>query len=157
MLETAIRWVAFFGGWLLVAGPLIQARLELEAEGQELSGIQSLLRATLPPSRLSRWWWLLPPLALYLTRRRQTAYLATLNEKLTPEQRHGLWHFFAVARAWMIVASGAFLIALKETYELAHHHHWPAPAFWGLCVIGIFGVNAANAATWNTPGHRSRA
>ncbi|MET9327956.1 hypothetical protein [Tsukamurella sp. NPDC003166] len=152
MLETLIRWAAFVGGWLLVAGPLIQARLELEAEAAELSEIQSLLKATLPPSRLSGWWWLLPPVALYLTRRRQASYIASLNENLTPEQSHGLWHFFSVARAWMIVASGAFLIAVKETYELAHHHHWAAPAFWGLCVVGIVGINGANAATWRKPG-----
>lgn len=156
MLETLIRWGAYLGGWLLVAGPLIQARLELDAEATELSGIRDVVRSTAPPSRLSRWWWLVPPVAMYLTRRRQSAFLDTLGERLDAAQRARLAHFFAVARAWMIVACGAALIAVKETYELAHHEHWGAVGFWVLILIAAVGVAATNAATWKKHGHAAR-
>lgn len=155
MLETLIRWGVYLGGWLLVAGPLIQSRLELEAEGSELGGIRGKLRATAPPTRLSRWWWLLPPLALYLTRRRQAAYIGTLHGLLTDEELRKLGHFFAVARAWMLVAGGAALIALKETYELSHHQHWEPWGFWILTVLAVFAVGGINAATWKQPDRGS--
>ena len=156
MLETLIRWAAYLGGWLLVAGPMIQARLELEAEATELSGIGEVVRSTAPPSHLSRWWWLVPPVAMFLTRRRQSAFLNTLGERLDTAQLAKLARFFAVARAWMIVACGAALIAIKETYELAHHHHWGATGFWLLVLIAAVGVATTNAATWKKPGRATR-
>lgn len=148
MLETLIRWGAYLGGWLLVAGPLVQSRLELDAEAAELREVRDTVEATAPPSRLSRWWWLLPPLAMVLTRRREAAYIKTLRGVLTAEQLRSLAHFFAVARAWMIVASGAALIAIKETYELAHHLHALPWGFWVLTVIAVVAVGGINAATW---------
>ncbi|KXP01560.1 hypothetical protein [Tsukamurella pseudospumae] len=155
MLETLIRWAAFFGGWLLVAGPLVQSRLELDAEASELSGIRATVEATAPPSRLSRWWWLFPPVAVYLTRRRQAAYVATLREVLTAEQMSKLAHFFAVARAWLLVASGAALIALKETYELSHHQHWEPWGFWALTAFAVIAIGGLNTATWKRPDSRT--
>ena len=40
---------------------------------------------------------------------------------------------------------GAFLIALKENYELVEGHEWPTALFWVLVVVmaGIAAVNTA--------------
>ncbi|TWS20050.1 hypothetical protein FK529_07885 [Tsukamurella asaccharolytica] len=156
MLETLIRWGAYLGGWLLVAGPLVQSRLELEREGSHLAEVREAAHATPPPPRPSAVWWLFPPLALYLTRRRQSAYLATLTTVLTPEQSASLARYFAVARAWMIVASGAALIALKETFELSHHLHWGTPGFWALTVLAMISVAALTAAASAYSDRRDR-
>lgn len=156
MLETLIRWAAYLGGWLLVAGPLVQSRLELEAEASELREIRATVEATAPPSRLSSWWWLLPPAALYLTRRREAAYVRTLQTVLTQEQIRSLARFFAVARAWLIVAAGAALIAIKETYELAHHLHWLPWGFPGLVAVAVVGVSAINTASGDRVDHAGR-
>ena len=82
--------------------------------------------------------------------------VAQLGERLDTAQLAKLARFFAVARAWMIVACGAALIAIKETYELAHHHHWGATGFWLLVLIAAVGVAATNAATWKKPGRAAR-
>ncbi|NMD54423.1 MULTISPECIES: hypothetical protein [Tsukamurella] len=156
MLETLIRWGAYLGGWLLVAGPLLQSRLELERERSHLAEVREAVRATAPPSRPSAVWWLFPPAALYLARQRQSAYVATLTTVLTPAQLANLARYFAVARAWMIVAAGAALIALKETFELAHHMHWGTPGFWALAAVALLCIAALNGAASAYSDHRDR-
>lgn len=147
MLETLIRWAAYFGGWLLVAGPLMQSRLELEAERSELAGIREAMRLAPPPSRPSAWWWLLPPAAFVVARRAQHRHLATLSSVLTAEQFSALRRYFSVARGWMIVAAGATLIAIKETYELSHHLHWQPIGFWALFAVAAIAVSAGSGAS----------
>jgi hypothetical protein len=39
-MHTVILWSGFLGAWLLVAGPIYQAVLELEAEGMETDRIR---------------------------------------------------------------------------------------------------------------------
>jgi hypothetical protein len=40
-----------------------------------------------------------------------------------------------ILNAWFYVAAGAFLIAVKETWELHESYEWPVWAFW-LGVVG---------------------
>jgi hypothetical protein len=49
------------------------------------------------------------------------------------------------ATAWFYVASRAFLIALKETYELVKGHQWPTVVFWVLVVV-MAGIATGNTA-----------
>ncbi len=156
MLETLIRWAAYVGGWLLVIGPLLQSRVELEAERAHLTEIQEAARAALPPSQVSAWWWLLPPVAMFLTRRRQSEYEATLRSVLDDSQLERLRRYFIVARGWMIVATGALLIAVKETYELAHHLHWAPTGFWVLGGIAVVVTSATSSAGPERSGRRRR-
>ncbi|ADG78573.1 Integral membrane protein OS=Tsukamurella paurometabola (strain ATCC 8368 / DSM / CCUG 35730/ CIP 100753 / JCM 10117 / KCTC 9821 / NBRC 16120 / NCIMB 702349/ NCTC 13040) OX=521096 GN=Tpau_1961 PE=4 SV=1 [Tsukamurella paurometabola] len=146
MLETVIRWGAYLGGWLLVIGPLFQSRVELEAERAHLTEVRETIESTAPPSRVSAWWWLIPPVALFLSRRRQSQYVDTLTTVLTTAQMESLERYFSVARGWMIVAAGAVLIAVKETFELAHHQHWLPGGFWVLAVIGLIATVAFTSA-----------
>ena len=39
--------------------------------------------------------------------------------------------YMNIARGWMLVGAGAFLIALKETWELVEHQEWPEPVLLG--------------------------
>ena len=54
------------------------------------------------------------------------------------------------ATAWFYVASGAFVIALEETYELVEGHEWPTLVLWVLPVV------MAGVATGNTAVRMSR-
>lgn len=45
---------------------------------------------------------------------------------------------------WLFVAAGAFFIAVKETWELAEHYHWPHVVFWLLLAVMLA------AGTFNT-------
>ena len=52
--------------------------------------------------------------------------------------------FMNKATAWFYVASGAFLIALKETYELVEGHEWPTLVLNDLEVT-VEGVETSNS------------
>jgi hypothetical protein len=46
---------AFFGVWLLFAGPVYQAETELDAEGREIGELRQSLHAMERPPEPSRW------------------------------------------------------------------------------------------------------
>jgi hypothetical protein len=134
-MEYLIAIVGFVGGWFLVAGPIWQAALELRDEEIDQEGIEAL-RADLPkPSTVSNWWWLLPPIAIYLRQRAQREQRKAFNESLTPEQLKQTVSFLNKANGWIVVAVGAFLIAVKETWEGIETFHLPVWLFWVLVVV----------------------
>lgn len=137
-MDRFIAWCAFFGGWLLVAGPIFQAAVELreeDAKTDEIEAHTDSLRARFP--EVSPWWWLLPPVHYFLSRRRSRAVRIAVMETLEPEQLRALISFINKATGWMLVAGGAFLIAVKETWELVEAYHWPHWLFWTLCVVMV--------------------
>ena len=141
-MHAVIAWSGFLGAWLLVAGPLFQAAVELDAQEDRRGGVTRLARQTERP-RLSPWWWLLPPVAYALQRRRQRDVRRQLFDALTAEELEGFVEFTSVATGWALVAAGAFFIAVKETYELAELYEWPLGVFVALLVV-MLAVCAAN-------------
>ncbi|MGI8459593.1 MAG: hypothetical protein ACR2LI_15965 [Propionibacteriaceae bacterium] len=142
-MEDAIAWSGFVGAWLLVAGPIHQAAVELEEENVSRERIQEL-RGTVPaPTEVSAWWWLLPPVAYLLNRRRNRAFRRSVFEALDHETVEQLVRFSNKATGWLFVASGAFFIAIKETWELGEHYAWPIPIFVGLVLIMVL-LSAVN-------------
>ncbi len=134
-MHTAVYWFGFLGAWLLVAGPVFQASVELRAEDEASTRMHELTDGLPPPPRVSNWWWLLPPVKLVLTSRRSTDYRETFLANLSAEDLELVTRYINVARGWMLVGGGAFLIALKETWELVEHEEWPEWAFWALVVV----------------------
>ena len=55
--------------------------------------------------------------------------------ELTPEEFEAITRYMKIARGWMFVALGAWLIAWKETWELVEHEEWPTAVFWVLLVV----------------------
>ncbi|GAB3440490.1 hypothetical protein GCM10027517_15010 [Phycicoccus ginsengisoli] len=56
--------------------------------------------------------------------------------------------YLAIARGWLIVAGGAWLIALKETWELVEHHEAGLPAYVAVVLVATgtgLGVTVASA------------
>ncbi|GAA3561011.1 hypothetical protein GCM10022197_15670 [Microlunatus spumicola] len=141
-MHAVIAWSGFLGAWLLVAGPLFQAAVELDAQEDRRGGLTRVARQTGRP-RLSPWWWLLPPVAYVLQRRRQRQVRQQLFDALTPEELEGFVEFTSVATGWALVAAGAFFIAVKETYEVAELYEWPIGVFVGLLVV-MLAACAAN-------------
>ena len=149
-MHELILWSGFFGAWLLVAGPLYQAALELSEEDISRDDMAGVERPLSTAKRPSGWWWLIPPVGYWKQRRyaqdERKAMMAAL-----PRDVMASWvTFMNKATAWFYVASGAFLIALKETYELVEGHEWPTLAFWVLVVV------MAGIATGNTAVRMSR-
>lgn len=142
-MHDVIAWSGFLGAWLLVAGPLFQAAVELDEQGDRRAGLGEAVRQAGRQPRLSPWWWLLPPVAYVKQYRRQREYRRQVFQALTPEQVEGFVEFSSVATGWSMVAAGAFFIAVKETYEVVELYEWPLWLFVALLVV-MLAVCAAN-------------
>jgi len=143
-MEALLHWAGFVGAWLLVAGPLFQASLELREEAFDREEFAATMATVPPAAPTSAWWWLLPPVAYLLRRRRSKAMRDAVLVAMSPAQRSQFIGFQNKAHGWFAVAGGAFLIALKETGELIDLYELPAWVFW----VAIF-VLAVAVLAWN--------
>lgn len=130
IMEQLISWSGFLGAWLLVAGPLYQASVELEEEDFERDSFSQAAQTVAAPAPVSRWWWLIPPLGYLLHRQRARSYRELVIRAISRDQREQLVQFSAKATGWGFVAAGAFFIAVKETWELHELYQWPVALFW---------------------------
>ena len=142
LMEQLILWAGFLGAWLLVAGALHQARVELAEEEFERERFEEAVDVVGPPERVSPWWWLLPPLRLYLGHRAKERWDRQVWLTLPDEDFDALSSFMSKARGWLLVGTGGLLIASKETWELVEGHEWPTGLFWVL-VFGMAGICVA--------------
>lgn len=137
-MELFIHVAGFLGGWLLVAGPVYQAALELREQDIDRDTLARLATDAPPIARVSPWWWLLPPVALLLRRRAGRAQQNAIWASMDVAQRKQFVDFKNTSTAWFTVAGGAFLIALKETWELVHLLHLHTAVFWVAIVVMLF-------------------
>jgi hypothetical protein len=136
-MHDVILWCGFLGAWLLVAGPVYQAGQELAEEEFERERFQEKMTALPPPAPVSPWWWLLPPVHLYLSRRLKERWQKDFLLVLTDQEYDAVNSFFNKAYGWAIVGAGGFLIASKETYELVEGNEWRLWVFWVLLLLGL--------------------
>jgi hypothetical protein len=141
-METVILAVGFIGAWLLFAGPIYQAALELTAENLEIDRdtIHRQTAALSQPAKVSVWWWLLPPVKIYLEQHRSDTIRHIYIQSLSTEQIEALTSFMNKASGWLFVAVGGLCIAIKETYELAEHLEWSL-WLWGPLVIVLIYIS----------------
>ena len=122
-----------------------------DEEQFEHEAIEEVQRTLPPRPKTSAWWWLLPPVAYVLQRRRNGAYRKAFMDALPAEQIEHFVRFTNKATGWLLVAGGAFLIALDETWNLCEVAHL-AP--W---VFAILAVGALLAGFGYTVARQSRA
>lgn len=122
-MELFFLIASFIGSWLLVAGSIYQAALELKDQDLERERLQAVRANIHPAKNISSWWWIFPPIKMYLEKKSTDQYRKEYFSALTNEDAEALLSFFHKASAWMFVAFGGFLIALKETYELFLPEH----------------------------------
>ena len=153
-MEIAIVLGGALGAWLLVAGPIYQAAIELGEMHFDHEGMEAIESAVPQPPRMSPWWWLFPPAAYFrqrgLANRRRRAVMDALGE----EQRAQTVAFLNKAKGWFTVAAGALLIAIKETWELSLLLDWPTYAFW-IAVVVAGALCVANVVTSQQRTERS--
>jgi hypothetical protein len=136
-MSSFIAWSAAAGAWLLVAGPVYQAALELSAEEVEREAIAAAKdKVELP--RTSAWWWLLPPVGYLLSRRQHRGYRQSVMTSLTRSQLEQLVRFADKANAWIFIALGAFLVAIAETWQLREIYRWPLWAYAAVVAVMLF-------------------
>jgi hypothetical protein len=157
-VHTLIYWFGFGGAWLLFSGPVYQASVELGAEREASARFEEVMHGAPPPEPVSNWWWLVPPLRLMFGAGRRDEARRRFLASLPPEDLELLTRYINIARGWTLVGLGAWLIALKETYELAEHYEWALYVYWPLVVLmtlaalGIVGISARREQQMRSPG-----
>ena len=143
-MEIVIVLCGALGAWLLVAGPIYQAAVELGEMDFDHEGMEAIESSVPTPARMSPWWWLFPPAAYFKQRSIAAQHRQAVMEALGDEQRAQTVAFLNKAKGWFTVAAGALLIAIKETWELSELLEWPAYAFWvtivlagGVCIANV--------------------
>src|SRR6201996_4270561 len=99
-MEQFILWCGLLGAWLLFAGPILQAALELreqELSRDEFESAHALVEREQP---VSAWWWLLPPVYYWLNHRRSDRMNKAITKLLTPQQMFGLIDYVNKATGW---------------------------------------------------------
>jgi hypothetical protein len=134
-LQGLILWAGFLGAWLLFAGPVYQAVNELREEDFERERLEEASKSAAPADPLSPWWWLFPPVLIWLNHRRRAKWQDRVVLELPDEDYEALSSFMAKARGWMLVGAGGLLIAVKETFELVEWNEWDDWVFWALVVL----------------------
>src|SRR5205807_1629039 len=109
-VPSLLGWVGALGAWLLFAGPIYQAALELDAEEVERDELAALATTVDQPARISSWWWLLPPVGYVLNLRRRRAYRKAAFDAMSPTLRRQFVTFADKAAGWALVAAGALLL-----------------------------------------------
>jgi hypothetical protein len=144
-VNTLVAWCAFGGSWLLVAGPVFQAALELDDLSFRREEVLEALAATPVDPRPSAWWWLLPPVGYVLQRRHTRVARQAAIDAMSREQVERFVDFTDKATGWLFVACGAALLAVAETWALREHYRWPVAVFWVL-LVGMPALCAVNTA-----------
>lgn len=134
-METFINLCGFLGGWLVVAGSLYQAALELKDMDIAREHIEETRKRIPEQKHVSFWWWLLPPIKIILERRLSNQWRRQFITALPNEAMEPIVAYMNKASGWVFVSSGAFFLAVKENYELIHgleaHLWW----FWALTIV----------------------
>jgi hypothetical protein len=134
-MEHLIAWAGFLGAWLLVAGPVYQAALELQEEEVDREAFGQVKDTISKPEPMSGWWWLLPPVAFLKQQRLSNDYREAVVGAMPGTVIRQFVHFQDKAMGWLLVAAGAFFIAVKETWELHDLQEWDGFVFWLLLVV----------------------
>lgn len=134
-MKDVIAWLAFVGAWLLFAGPIYQASIELGEQELERERIAATQASVAKPPRPSAWWWVIPILGYLVGRSRTRDYRHAVLAALDPVDRANLMRFLNKARGWWLVGLGGLLLATAETGQLCEHYDWPSYLIWVLVVI----------------------
>ncbi len=152
-MSAVIAWLGFLGGWLLFAGPLYQASLELDEEQLERDRIAERQATIAKPPPVSPWWWLVPVLGYYLEMRRTRGYRRAVMAALDASDRADLVRYLRKARGWALVALGGLLLATNETWEVCEHYEWPVWVF-AVLAAALAGLSAAYTANNQRQSHQ---
>ena len=155
-MSLVALWCGVVGAWLLVAGSIYQAFLELHKE-QVAADQMARATTTVPsPPAVSSWWWLLPPVKLYRDGQRRNQHRLTFLASLTSDERETIVAFLSLSRGWLLVATGGLLIAIQQTYDLVERLDLSLVVFW-LAIVTLFAVSILITAVHRATIQRSRA
>jgi hypothetical protein len=129
MMATTVLWLGVIGSWLLFAGPVYQAGLELRDHENAAMRLRRTLSSMAPPAPVSWWWWLIPPVKIMLEWRRAIDHRRAFMDALSLEEYTSLLTFIHKATGWWLVGMGGLLVAIQQSYGFAQRYHLGDPSF----------------------------
>jgi hypothetical protein len=126
--------LAFAGSWILFLGAIYQATVEMGEHQHVRRRLEAVALGVAAPPEISRWWWLLPPLRIVLVRLRANKIHRAFIEAVSFDDFEALITLVNKFRGWLFVASGTYVLAVKETLPFGHA---------ALIIAGATGVCAA--------------
>lgn len=136
----------FIGAWLLFAGPIYQAALELQDEDIEIDRVKLTGAKIKKAAQVSLWWWLLPPAKIYMERKRSHKYWTRYIKTLPSNEVEALVSYRSKANAWLFITVGGFFIAISQSYSLAKEEDWNNYLL-ALIIIFMFFLSILNLVT----------
>ena len=139
--QNIVIILGFLGEWFLFSFPLLQGSLEL-SEQTDVIGHYKESAGQYP--KVSPWYWLLPPLKVYLERERVKKMLK--SGSFSGVDKRQLRIFSMRATAWFYVAMAGAFNGIGKTKEVLEHFHWSESAwvFWSIngvmLILGIANV-----------------
>ena len=112
--------IAFAGSWIVFFGAIYQAALEIQEHELTRKRLEAIALGVAAPPRISRWWWLIPPLRIVLARLRASKLHHAFVGAISLDDYATLLALVAKLRGWLFVASGTYALAIKETLAFAH-------------------------------------
>jgi hypothetical protein len=151
-MELVILIGGFLGAWLLVAGSVYQAALELRDQDFAFDHIREAGQQARQTGQQhpSAWWWLLPPAKIILEQKHDRAFRKEFFGKLNRTDSEAMLSLMNKSTAWLYVGLGGFLLAAKETYELDQYLHVNLSIFFVVTFILLA------ASVFNTASHIRR-
>lgn len=128
------------GEWLLVAGPVYQAGLDLRQQEAERRRLIQRVAGWRRVAHVSSWWWLVPPVKLYLEQRRTRQQRIQMLASFSHAEVQSLVDYLHKASGWMLVGAGAGMLAFRDTVAFVEARGG------GLLVAAVAGLIAAVAA-----------
>lgn len=125
-MASVILVIELIGVWLLFGAPLLQATTELYEEVSGWDKIKAHHDTRTPQSikKHSFWWWLLPPLKIYLEKRRiRKIKQRYAHVKLSDASRQELRQFSLKVNGWSGVTLGGWLVAISTTWDFSEACH----------------------------------
>jgi hypothetical protein len=142
----AMAWASFVGSWLLVAGPMLQGALELHAEDIDREALHRVVKAVPISSRVSAWWWLVPPVLYVLHWKNTVRYRKEMFAAMTVEQREKTVSYINKAMGWFIFSGGGTLLACQATWQLVERYRLPPWSFWLVVLVTFIACTLHTAA-----------
>lgn len=121
-LADIVALLGVVGAWLLFAGPIYQAALELREYDAAKERLRRSSASTEIGAPLAWGWSLLLPVKLVVEWQRRTRARERWMSTLSSADHAAIVLFVHKATGWSLVAAGAWLLALVHTYELGLAH-----------------------------------
>ena len=137
-MDSFILGLQTIGAWLLFGAPLLQAATELYEEVKGWEAIKNKHESSKRKDigKIQFWWWLLPPLKIYLEKRRIQKIQKTYSDiKLSDETRESLHKYALKVNGWSGVTIGGWLAAIGTTWQLVGNFELGPEIWLGLVIF----------------------